>query len=342
MTHAKKISFALLITIVVMLFAYRYWNTDSLEPHVEPITVTENMQNTSTAQANNNTAPLVHMAEPKTKLPLQAGKKHYDDDWCIANEELSESDLLYAKAELKDWYEALGMASIGIDKTSSKHVENYSNYVYVEPYESLPINELQTLALDGNKWAMVAFVQDDRADFSYREEVAKQLMVQGASYYALQYLTMKSLSDAYTKANSENSEQDVTKHIVDALVYVFWGLESYNEGAIDVFLQLASTPVYKEHLPFEKVFLESSNQVNQRLEELKNWILKERTDKGITAPEPPAAISKLIANKIAFKESLYADEMKQLRQLNVSATKKIQITPCIEKFMEKTAKHSSK
>ena len=338
MTNVKKFSFALLIAIVVLLFGYHFWNTKSVEPLAEPITDTKN---TSTTQANNSTAPLVNMAEFKTKLPLLPGKKHYDDDWCIANEELSESNLLYAKVELKDWYEALGMAGIGIDKTSSKHVENYSNYVYVEPYESLPINELQTLALNGNKWAMVAFVQDDRADFSYREDVANQLMVQGASYYALKFLTMKSLSDAYTKASSEHSEEDVMKHIVDALAYVYWGLESYNEGAINVFLQLYSTPVYKEHLPFEKVFLESSKQVNQRLEELNNWILKERIDKGITAPEPPAAINKLIANKIAFKESLYAEEMKQLRQLNVSATKKIQITPCIEKFMEKTVKYSN-
>ena len=41
MTNAKKTSCALLIAIVVTLFAYRYWDTDSVEPTAETITVTK-------------------------------------------------------------------------------------------------------------------------------------------------------------------------------------------------------------------------------------------------------------------------------------------------------------
>lgn len=343
MKNTKKISAAVLTSIIIVaLFSYRFWpmNDENIEKSNEPTNVAKNEQNTNFTQISNSTEPQSNKAKPESKSQLKAGKKHYDDDWCAANDELSESDLMYARSELLRWHHTLGMASIGVDKTSNKHMEIYPNYVYVEPYESLPIDELQSLAFEGNKWAMVAFVQDDRGDVNAQEKVAKELLVHGASYYALDFLTMKSLSSASSKSHLDYPEQEVVDHIIDALAYVYWGLDSYNEGGLNSYIRHASTNSLKSILPFEKVFLEADEQVNQRLEKLTNQIAKERAAKGIIAPEPPAAINKLIANKMALKEYMYKEEMNQLRRLNVSATKKIQVTPCIEKFIEKIAKNS--
>ena len=342
MTNAKKTSFALLITIVVMLFAYRYWDTDSVEPPAETITVTKNTQNTGVSQANNSTAPLVNKAEPKTKLPLQPGKKHYDDDWCMPDQELSEGDLMYAQSELGNWFESLGIARIRVDKTSKSRMERNPNHVYVEPYESLPIDELQTIALEGEQWAMVAFVQDTRADIDQREKVAKQLLVHGASYYALDFLTMRALSNASSKNHTDHTEQEVNDLIVDALAYVYWGLNSYNEGGINSYLRVVSGNTIRSRLKFDKIFLEIDEKVNQRIEQLNDWVQQERAAKGIVAPEPPEAIKKLIAHRIAMKEYLHKEEMKQLRQLNVSAAERIQVTPCIEKILARITETSKK
>ena len=342
MTNAKKISAVFLVVIVITLFAYHFWNTNSAATPPEPMTVAENTQNTSTTEVNNSTAPLVNMAELDSKPYLETGKKHYDDDWCMPDQELSESDLMYAQSELENWFEALGMAKIGVDKTSSFLTDLNPNHVYVAPYESLPIDELQTLALEGDKWAMIAFVQDTRADINIQEKVAKQLLVHGASYYALDFLTMKSLSSAAFKRDIGHPEQEVNNLIVDAFAYLYWGLSTYNEGGLDTYLEMVSKNPLVTSLPFDKIFPVIDEQVNQRIEQLNDWVLQERAAKGIVAPEPPAAIKKLTAHSIAAKERLYKEQMNQLRQLNVSAAEKIQVTPCIEKILARIAETSKK
>ena len=306
------------------------------------IAYTKNTQNTGVSQANNSTAPLINMAEPESKLSLQQGKKHYDDDWCMPDQELSESDLMYAQSELGNWFESRGIASVGVDKTSKSRMERNPNHVYVEPYESLPIDELQTLALKGDKWAMVTFVQDIRANIDMQEEVAEQLLVHGASYYALDFLTMKSLASAEFKVQLGRPEQEVISHIIDALAYVYWGLNTYNEGGLDNYLKRISKNKRQAVLPLEKVFLESSHQVNQRLKELTRQIEQQRMAEGIIAPEPSEAIKKLTAHSIAAKARLYKEQMNQLRQLNVSAAERIQVTPCIEKILVRIAETSKK
>ena len=89
--------------------------------------------------------------------------KHYDENWCYAKDELSETDYHFAKSEYEDWLVIIGKARVKDTGMLHARESSYPNNNLIEAYEALSLDQLQSQALKGNKWAMVTFVQNRQA-----------------------------------------------------------------------------------------------------------------------------------------------------------------------------------
>ncbi|NQZ11845.1 MAG: hypothetical protein HRT35_32230 [Algicola sp.] len=273
----------------------------------------------------------------------QSGKKHYDDDWCIAKDELSESDYNFAQTQLQDWDEFQGKARFSSPSMSHADELMYPNNNYIESYEALPLEQLESLAVKGDKWAMVTFVQHPQANMKVKDEVAKQLLVQGASYYALQELIFNSIVAAEMSFERADGRQAAADHVIEALAYAYWGLEHYNEGSLGTFIALTSVEPFKTKFPLELVLANSEKKIENSLKKLTNSIQQARAEAGIDIPQAPSAVQKSFAKHIAIRESISKKHMDLLRSLNIANNNRIQITPCVNKHLadlkEKTQKY---
>lgn len=264
--------------------------------------------------------------------------KAYEDDWCDGNTELSEEDLLFAQSELINWHKTIGNVSI--------HNPNHELASYVAAYKDLPIEELQSLALEGDKWAMVAYVQDSRVDDEqkpqYKNRIAKRLMVQGESYYAIGHLVSKLMGAAMIEHVTKGEEAAINR-LSDALAYMYWGLEHYNHGGVRPFLSYTDgREIFGEELPLEVALAKAEEKAKYKLSVLINRTNKKRAEAGIDFPEPPKVMETVFSHLVAFWHLTDGkSQLDLLRSLDIPTNKRIAVTPCTEKAIEVNTKHSS-
>ena len=208
----------------------------------KPVKVKKSLTTEHVSTEPNKDGNEQHLVSQQTAQQEKAVSKHkqYSDDWCIANKELNESDLSYANAQVNDWNLLQGKARAKSPYSSYADEFSYPNNAMIASYEALPLEELRELAVNGDKWAMVAYVQNPFENESAKNKVAKELLVIGASYYALEQLVLSSVASAktsYRKAGEAN--QETLDHIVEALKYVYWGAQNYNLGGLEPFIATA-------------------------------------------------------------------------------------------------------
>lgn len=265
------------------------------------------------------------------KSRITWNKKVFEDDWCLARAQLSKADQMLAQTEQQDWEVLLGKATV-IQHDSPQYAESwYSNNEYMQAYESMPPEELQVLAEEGDKWAMVAFVQHERAKAAVKDKIAKKLLVQGTSYYAVDRLVTSSLVDAQVYAEKRNMEA-TTDSVIEAMAYMYWGLEHYNDGGLSSFIAITASEPFASQFPVASVLKDSQQAIEQRLQEIKQSVAKQRAALDIEMPEPTAAVKKLFRQSIAIKEISSKEQLDLYRSLDISANKTIAMNSCIEKI----------
>ena len=267
--------------------------------------------------------------EPEASNKQQA-KKSYEDDWCYAKGELNESDYSFAKNEYNDWLVTIGKAAAGNPRTSHLDERIFPNSNLIESYESLPVEQLQALAFQGNKWAMVAFVQNKKANDEVKNKIAKKLMVNGASYYALKYLVINSLTEAQVSAERKDDFETTKGHLTDALAYAYWGLEYYNIGGFQTFYSLAFSDRYRAQMPIDTILVNSVDEVNEKLAKLNQWVSQQRVTQGIEMAMPPKSVSNFASTETAAIEYVSPKGFKLLRRLDITNSNRIASTPCVQ------------
>lgn len=302
----------------------------------QPGTIAQNKTYTEKrlSASNNASQPKLSLKQSANK---QSGKKHYDDDWCFAKNELSESDYDFAQTELKDWERLIGKARAGNSVMAGRDEVSFPNNSFIESYEELPIEELQVLALQGDKWAMITYLQDERPSFNegnkFKDKFANELLVQGGSYYALQHIVLNLLGEARTSLRQSNKEKAI-EHITDALAYAYWGLEHYNDAGLGSFIAITSGERFKKTLLLDEVLPYAVESVRSKLAKLTESINEQRSAKGIDFPEAPHAVKKWFAKDMAIREKISKQSLDFLRSLNIKEDSPIKATPCTEQHID--------
>ena len=336
MKYTKKFWFLMFLGVIVIAFLrFSYFSKECISCKL--LNETKNEFDNFSAKSN-KLSPFVSKNTENlniggNKPQLKLAKKHYDDEWCIAKIELSESDYHYAQSQIEVWDELQGKSRAKSPYSSHANEMDYPNNSLIASYEALPLEQLESLAYSGDKWAMVTFVQNIFADEKQKDEIAKNLFVQGASYYALEHLVIHSLSAAKTSYRLSGSTQESIEHIKDALVYVYWGLENYSDGGLNPYLGIISREPFKTDLPVNMLLADSEKEIKSRYEELTQQIKEERNKHSIEVPSPPKAAQRAFAEKIAINRYLSGDEMSFLSDLHVTNNNLINNIPCVDDYL---------
>jgi phage FluMu protein Com len=336
MKNTKRIWFLIFLGAIVIAFlSFTYFSKECIS--CKQVNETKNQFDNFAAESDKqnkfvskNTENLSLVGD---KPQLKLAKKHYDDEWCLAKIELSESDYHYAQSQIEVWDELQGKSSAKSPYSSHADEMDYPNNSLIASYEALQLEQLESLAYNGDKWAMVAFVQNPFADEKQKDEIAKRLLVQGASYYALEHLVIHSLSAAKTSYRLSSSTQKSIEHIKDALTYVYWGLENYSDGGLNSYLGIISREPFKTDLPVNMLLADSGQEIKSRYEDLTQRIKEERNKHSIEVPSPPKAAQRAFAEKIAINRYLSRDQMSFLSNLHVTNNNFINNIPCVDEYL---------
>ncbi|MCL1050087.1 hypothetical protein L2755_10675 [Shewanella abyssi] len=278
-----------------------------------------------------NTSALKGQTPQLIKPPAaEPSKKSFDEEWCLANIELDPNDILLAESQVEDWNEYQGRASAKSYNAMDFDDESYPNNSFVASYQELPIEQLELLASGGDKWAMVTLLQSSYGNTKLIDEIANKLLVQGASYYALEYLVIRTLSTAKTNFRRTGDVQEATEHLVNALVYAQWGVDHYNVGGLTPYLAITSRDPFEGHIEANMLLVNSNEKVKQRYQALSKWIEGEQEKLGIIVQVPPKAAINDFAGTIAILRSMHPNRMTFISELGITDSDRFNTTPCVD------------
>ena len=169
--------------------------------------------------------------QPETTHPNS--EKSIDDDWCIANTELADSDFQLAQEQKREWDLARGDISLVVVKANP----DAPNAEYIQPYAEISRDDLIAHAKNDDKYALLVLAQRPDINSKDRERAAKQLVILGQTSQPLSLLIIRELSQAqvaYQKADAVVPE--VKKHVANTLSYVKYGLTRKDPTALLTYL----------------------------------------------------------------------------------------------------------
>ena len=268
-------------------------------------------------------------------------KKAFDENWCVASDELNETDFNYALTLEQEWLQYIGRASA---KTTGKAIYHddtfYPDNAFVASYQELPIEELEGLAFDGDKWAMIAFVQ--RASFLERDkatEISNRLLVSGASYHAVEYLILNELASASSSYKLTNKFDKAAEHMVNAVAYTMIGIKDYHPSALSSYISNVSDKELFEGVIDPSFLLEGKqDKVREKYLELVESIEQERERQLIDIQSPPEAVKRLFEQRLANYRFRHGDIINSLQSLKVTPEVDFNPTPCTKTYMARLTK----
>lgn len=341
MGSIKKIGVVLaLLFLTIILFVITDSN-DTCDTCSKTVEDKPSTENTLVIETPNKKMEVTSKSPPKAVQASEVkfnrhkkskGKKGYQGDWCIANIELNEGDYRYAQDEIRDWDKAQGKAAVK-DPYSSYSDERFEpNNSLVESYEALPLEQLKALANTSDKWAMITFVQNQFAGQSNKNDIARKLLVRGAPYFALEQLVIDHLVTAQTVYRQTGDLEKSRKHVIDALVYAYWGLDNYSVGGLNPYLSITSQEPFVTKLPLNILVANSDSDIKARYDKLTNWMQQERDKIGVQVPEVPRAAKNRFAEYIAINQLLARKQMDFLANLHITESNPITNTPCVKEY----------
>lgn len=269
------------------------------------------------------------------KHVVDTGNTPFEQDWCIANQDLSSTDLTYLQTVERDWNEQIGLSSIAIPS----HI---GEGAFTESYRYLPAEELERLALNGDKWAMVTYIQKISVppNINTKNKVARELLVHGANHYALSYFIRTEFLSAKSVYKQTKDISKASEHLKSALVYVLYSMEVGNAKLLDIFVNMLLTDdVFNDK--FELGILlgnHAEGELQQDLEKLKQELDTERKNRQIDLPTLPAAITK--KNQMLYARIKYEhpDMANYLENTHNQFKESFKINACMERHLNRFAK----
>ncbi|MCV2884931.1 hypothetical protein OE749_09505 [Aestuariibacter sp. AA17] len=273
--------------------------------------------------------------------PTSHKKMHYDDEWCVAAEDLSEQDFYRAQQERGEWLLERGVAFIDLDLGEEVRIFDKPglNHEHVRPYEEASLDELKRLANQNDKLALTTLIQRKDAEIEVKSDAASVLLVLGDTSFGLQTLVLDALMRArFEYEKNQEVNQETKRHLITALALVEYGLQRLDTMALNTYLNLVREDDFglgnmnPEHLLTD----EDLNQVSAVVNNIKSNIDASRLTKKL----PPIDYENYPRIAYAnFNESLgqlYARNAKTLRQnsrvVSLWSDTYLQKTPCVERL----------
>ncbi|NCT49864.1 MAG: hypothetical protein GW763_18075 [Paraglaciecola sp.] len=182
----------------------KLFESNNLQPNSEDtnIVVSENKNQNFSDEVKNLILATVNQSDNFSsayKTPINNQRKNnkiiqYEDEWCIASEELSEDDFYRAKIERKEWLLSRGM--IFLSHFTDDNEDPLLNSEYLKPYEATNNRMLWELGQQGDQFALIALLQNSNVTSSIRSAAARMLVIHGDTAMGLQQIVMDELNNA--------------------------------------------------------------------------------------------------------------------------------------------------
>ncbi|MDC8831302.1 hypothetical protein [Alteromonas gilva] len=272
---------------------------------------------------------------------INKSRSSLEDDWCVPSEQLSDKNKLFLAAIQQDWNEAQGVAYANMpDVGYGDEIYDLSS-AYITPYLEMDIHKLESLALRGEKWPMIAYLQRAKA-LSRRpieRKVANELLVSGATYHAIEFLVKDELVQAKSSYRKTKKIENSKKHLVNAVAYTMLGLQNYNTSALTAYVgNVSRDEMLSTILNPSLILNESDDEITERFAEITKELHLAREANNIYLPETPDEIKKLFALDLAhyeFKQKHIMGQLQGWQDITVGA---LGVAKCTGEHLVRMAK----
>jgi hypothetical protein len=316
----------------------------------------------SMSSANDKTSPVVTEKEVRiqtlkddvqeqylkiVQLTGSSGKQNlsYEDNWCVAPEDLTEEDAVYASKQLKEWEFNRGniiarggelnalIKGLGLPNDEFPGI----NDEYLTPYKEADKDTLIHLGNQDDRLALTTIVQSkdyDEFDLETRLNAGRRLVVLGDTSFGLLQVIIHHMENA---AHAERTgEGDPAVHLKSALALIEYGMIRQDASNLGVFL--ADAADYEERLsgvnPAEVLTEQDFADIEQMARNYYDDVNKRRINRGLPSFEE---IDEPKIAQIHYAETLssyYRDYATLLEGNTLPSSWKdtyLEKTPCVER-----------
>lgn len=207
---------------------------DAVKPNLVSQVTHENSSNEEYITELRNKAAEMYRATFKQGDVTKVRQYSYEDEWCVASEDLKEGDFYYFQDEIKSWL--LSRGHVFLQNQNERQSFSLNNE-FVESYQELDIETLIQYSKNDDQMALVTLVNRPDVDSDTKFKAARRLVMLGNTSTGLERLVMNELNQSgYQKEDTEKSKS----HLINALAYVEYGLMRYDTSALATFLMYAS------------------------------------------------------------------------------------------------------
>lgn len=280
-------------------------------------------------------ATAINLTTPQSETTRSDSGKSIDEEWCIADKELTESDFRLAQEQKREWDLARGDISLAFVEANP----DAPNAEYIQPYAELSRDDLVAHAKNDDKYALLVLAQRHDIETKDRERAAKQLVVLGNTSKALSYLIVREMSQAqvaFQKADAVVPE--LKKHIANTLSYVKYGLTRKDPSALLTYLMFVERH-HKGHLGFnpESVLNEEElTRIDSHTQKLVDMLDSRRAKRylqPIQDVELPAIAQPAYNYKLAYAHYLYGKYLTHSRTIKTIYPEATERSHCVETIL---------
>ncbi|WP_395339362.1 hypothetical protein PN836_014335 [Ningiella sp. W23] len=224
-------------------------NTEQLTPKTDTqsheTTIVESENDTNYARKGQ----LGVEEQNKPQLVSRNTKSNLEDSWCIAFNDLKESELFRFIQARNEWdlqrgsliVEAKEIDTYGANPFLEYSVESAGNAHLIEPYLTISAERLEELAEEGDTFAMTAILKkDDGVDIDAKRKYAEQLLIRGKTAESIPTLLSIVLAEAELEFQYEKTINDYIKQRINqALVYTEFGLSQLDPSGLTALISIA-------------------------------------------------------------------------------------------------------
>ncbi|RDV23920.1 hypothetical protein DXV75_16590 [Alteromonas aestuariivivens] len=292
-----------IIAICALIFLYVTWVNEkavlSYEGEIAPNEIVANKTAVNTIQLPTSSNENELRIE---KLKNQAKKRHqeiinltgansgknqlkYEDDWCVATEDLTEEDQAYALEQSKEW--KLSRAKVSLSDIDSKSDLPDSAEVYLSPYKHMDKETLIRLGKQDDMMALTAIIQSPGYDVfneGTKLYAAQKLVTLGDTSTGLETLVINEI--VQVKLAKNLNKGNAIKHLKSALALIEFGMMRNDSTSLEVFLDSAID--YKARLNGVNPALLTDNDfddIKNMAKDIYDEINKNRIDNGLPSFE---------------------------------------------------------
>ncbi len=339
-----KVLALVLVIIAIGLYKYPFLEDKSypMQDHHMPTLSSKNEPETVTFEEIQLQSKVVGNSEKvlHDEYVVSDVKKPLESDWCVAQDELAESDFKYVLELEQDWFQFKGRAEAKLTNESLSHEDSfYPGNEFVSAYQELPIESLEKQAFAGDKWAMITYLQ--KSGFRQRDkakEIAEKLLVSGASYHAISFLIVNELARAKTSYRKTQNAKLAAEHLSRAISYTLFGLREYDDSALSAYFGVITEHPFNDILNPAIVLKNKREYVITQYQALTDMIEQQRRAQSIDVKQPPEAVKRRFKQSLALIQYDDKQAAETLSYFDIDDSANLNRDRCTQHYFARTAK----